>query len=262
MEDYGKISPKDFWTVVRGEKFNKPTSGVAKGYAQANLVILPKKYALDFMIFAQRNPKPCPIIDILEPGEITPPRSKGADIREDIPKYRIYREGVLASEEEDIRDLWQEDFVSFLLGCSFTFESALLDEGIAIKHMEQSKNVAMYQTKIPCEKGGIFEGNMVVSMRPFKGKDLTKVIQITSNFPEVHGAPIHIGNPEEIGIKDINKPEYGDPISIEKDEIPVFWACGVTPQLVALKAKPKIMITHAPGYMFVTDIKNEELSKD
>ena len=261
MTDYGKMIPKDFWEAVRGGKFNKPTSGVSHGYAQANLVILPKKYALDFMIFAQRNPKPCPIIDILEVGEITPPLSKGADIRQDIPKYRIYQEGVLVSEEEDIRDLWREDFVSFLLGCSFTFESALLEEGISIKHIEQSKNVAMYKTNIACKEAGIFRGNMVVSMRPIKGRDITKVVEITSKFPEVHGAPIHIGNPEEIGIQDIDNPEYGDAISIGKDEIPVFWACGVTPQLLALNEKPEIMITHAPGYMFVTNIKNEDLSK-
>jgi uncharacterized protein YcsI (UPF0317 family) len=257
--DYLNLTPKEFWQEVRQNKFLKPTSGVCQGYAQGNLVILPEKYALDFLIFCIRNPKPCPVLDIIEKGSYNPPLSTEADIRTDIPKYRLYKNGVLVDEPLNINHLWREDFVTFLLGCSFSFEWALIKAGIPIRHIEQCCNVPMYKTNIKCKEAGIFKGNNVVSMRPFKGSLIPKVVEITSKLPAVHGAPIHIGDPKDIGIEDILKPDFGDPVTIKDGEIPVFWACGVTPQLVALESKPDLMITHAPGYMFITDIKNEQL---
>jgi uncharacterized protein YcsI (UPF0317 family) len=261
VQDLLNLSPSGFWSIVRDDNFIKPTSGVCKGYAQANLVILPEKYALDFLTFCVRNPKPCPVIDILDKGSPTPPSSPGADIRTDIPMYRLYEKGVVTRELNNILDLWREDFVTFLLGCSFSFEWALLNAGLPIRHIDQSCNVPMYKTNIKCKEAGIFKGNNVVSMRPFKGSLIPKVIEITSRMPSVHGAPIHVGDPKAIGINDINTPDFGDAVRIEDGEIPVFWACGVTPQLVALESKPDFMITHSPGYMFVTGIKNEDLNQ-
>lgn len=260
MKDFLTLHPKDFWPEVRANQFMKPTAGVCQGYAQANLVILPEKYALDFMMFCIRNPKPCPIIDIMDKGAYHPPLSPGADIRTDIPKYRVYTKGNLSDETTDILNLWQDDFVTFLLGCSFSFEWALLNKGIPIRHIEQSCNVPMYKTNMPCKEAGIFSGNTVVSMRPIKNKLIAKAVEITSRFPAVHGTPVHIGNPSDIGILDLSAPDYGDSVRIDPDETPVFWACGVTPQLVALASKPDIMIAHAPGHMFVTAIKNDDLS--
>ena len=259
MQDLLNLSPYDFWSIVRNDVFIKPTSGVCQGYAQGNLVILPEKYALDFLIFCNRNPKPCPVIDIMERGVYNPPSSPDADIRTDIPRYRIYEKGVMVKEVLNIKDIWREDFVTFLLGCSFSFEWALIKAGIPIRHIEQCCNVPMFKTNIKCKEAGIFKGNNVVSMRPFKGSLIPKVVEITSKLPAVHGAPIHIGDPKAIGIKDIFSPEFGDPVAINEGEIPVFWACGVTPQLVALESKPDLMISHAPGYMFITEIKNDQL---
>jgi uncharacterized protein YcsI (UPF0317 family) len=235
--------------MIRRGEWNKPTTGLR--FEQANLVILPKYYAYDFLLFCQRNPKPCPLIEVGDVGNYQAKCAPGSDIRFDIPKYRVYKKGKLIEECKDIEKYWRDDLVFFLLGCSFTFESALVDNGISLKHLEQGKNVAMYNTNIQCNPAGIFEGNMVVSMRPIKLKDLVKAIEITSKFEKAHGAPIHIGNPREIGIKSLNRPDYGDPIDIDKGEIPVFWACGVTPQLIALEKKIDLMITHSPGYMLI-----------
>ena len=247
--------------MIRAGEIQRPTAGLCGGYAQGNLAILPKKYAYDFLLFTQRNPKPCPVLEISDTGEkemkaIAP----GSDITTDIAKYRIYRNGELDGEHSDLKAFWRDDFVSFILGCSFTFESALIEEGIDVRHIQCGCNVPMYITNIECKPAGIFSGPTVVSMRPISYDKVVKTVQITSRYPGVHGAPIHIGDPKAIGIKDIFKPDFGDPVEIRDNEIPVFWACGVTPQAVAMKVKPEIMITHSPGYMFLTDIKNHELA--
>jgi uncharacterized protein YcsI (UPF0317 family) len=261
MESLKGLKPSKVRQLIRDSEIKENTAGMCHGYVQGNLVILPKSYAYDFLLFAQRNPKQCPILEVTDIGSRefikTAP---GSDISTDIPKYRVYKNGELHGEFDDIKSFWKDDFVSFLIGCSFTFESAMIDEGMEVRHISTGKNVPMYITDINCEKSGIFQGPTVVSMRPFSSSDIVKAVQITSRYPGVHGAPIHIGDPSKIGIKDINKPDFGDNVEIKDGEIPVFWGCGVTPQAVAMEVKPEIMITHAPGYMFITDIKNEKLS--
>jgi len=246
---------------IRAEKWTGITPGLAYGYTQANLVVLPAKYAMDFLIFCQRNPKPCPILDICEAGKFTPNLiAPTADIRTDIPKYRVYRDGILVEEVNNILDLWSDDLVTFLIGCSFTFEKALSDEGIGIRHIEEKRNVPMYITNIECSPAGIFNGPTVVSMRPIRRDLVEKAVAITSRFPRVHGAPIHIGDPEKIGIKDISKPDFGESVTIKDGEVPVFWACGVTPQAVIMHVKPELVITHAPGCMFISDVLDDDLA--
>jgi uncharacterized protein YcsI (UPF0317 family) len=259
MPSVATMSPAEAREMIRNNEWMKPTAGVASGYTQANLVVLPKELAFEFLLFCQRNPKPCPVLDVTEPGSWVPTLvAPKADLRVDLPKYRIYRNGELTEERTDILDLWDESMVGFLIGCSFTFEYALINNGIPVRHIEENCNVPMYKTNIPCVKAGRFEGPMVVSMRPIPEKDVVRTVQVTSRFPSVHGAPIHIGNPDRIGIKDIHKPDFGDPVTIREGEIPVFWACGVTPQAVAMLVKPEIMITHAPGHMFITDLRDEQ----
>ena len=238
-----------------------PTSGLAPGFAQANLVILPAEFAADFLRFCQRNPKPCPLLEVTEPGDPVPHQfAPAADLRTDLPKYRVWRDGELADEPFSISDLWRADMVSFLIGCSFTFEAALLRAGVPVRHIEENVNVPMFRTNIPCQPAGVFAGEMVVSMRPLSGADAIKAVQITSRYPKVHGAPVHLGDPAEIGINDITKPDFGDDVTIKKNELPVFWACGVTPQAVLMAAKLPFAITHAPGCMFVTDVMDETLA--
>lgn len=261
MNNYNSMSPSNIRELIRTGKITGPTAGMSKGYTQANLAILKKEYAYDFLLFCQRNPKSCPLIDVTDIGSFTPNSiAKDADIRTDIPKYRIYKDGEYSEEVADITDYWEDDMVAFLIGCSFTFETPLLEAGIPIRHIEENCNVPMYKTNIPCVKAGIFEGPIVVSMRPMSSADAIRAIQITSRFPDVHGAPIHIGDPSQIGISDLTKPNFGDSVTIKDGEIPVFWACGVTPQAVAMQSKPSIMITHAPGCMFISDLKDEKLS--
>ncbi|MTI70456.1 MAG: putative hydro-lyase [Firmicutes bacterium] len=261
MDNLFQEVPHIIRKLIRNEKIKENTSGICNGFVQGNLVILPKDLAYDFLLFTQRNKKACPLLEVTDVGEKELKRiAKGSDITTDIPKYRVYNNGELKGEYTDIQSFFRKDFVSFILGCSFTFESALMDEGIEIRHIKENKNVPMYITNIECEPAGIFKGPMVVSMRPIPLDRLVKVINITSKYPDVHGAPIHIGDPSKIGIKDINNPDFGDSVNINKGEVPVFWACGVTPQAVAMNVKPEIMITHAPGCMFITDIKNTELA--
>lgn len=261
MKNFETISPADARSMIRQNQWVKPTAGMAKGFTQANLAILKKDLAFEFLLFCQRNPKPCPILDVTESGSPIPRLiAPGADIRTDIPKYRIYRYGELTEEVTDIVKYWEDDMVAFLIGCSFTFEHPLLNNGIPVRHIEENCNVAMYKTNIPCVKAGRFEGPMVVSMRPIPEKDVVRAVQITSRFPAVHGAPIQIGNPAGIGIKDINKPDFGDRVTIKEGEVPVFWACGATPQAIAMEVKPELMITHAPGHMFIADVQDEQFS--
>ncbi len=258
--DYRKFSPAQVRELIRNGEITSPTAGMCGGYAQANLVILPKHLAYDFLLFAQRNPKSCPILEVLDEGQrAIQYMAKDADIATDLPKYRVYEHGVLTGEYSDISNFWQEDFVSFLIGCSFSFEEELLEAGITVRHIEEECNVPMYMTNIPCERAGIFTGNMVVSMRPIPYALVPKAVTVTASMPRVHGAPIHIGDPAYIGIADINKPDFGDRVTIKEGEIPVFWPCGVTPQAALMASKPEFAITHAPGHMFITDVKNVEL---
>lgn len=248
--------------ACRSVAWSEQTSGLAPGFAQANLVILPADDAFDFLLFCQRNPKPCPLLEVTSAGSPSPRNSaSNADIRTDLPKYRVWIDGELTDEPVDITAYWRNDLVSFLIGCSFTFEAALLQACIPVRHLELGCNVPMFKTTIECQPAGRFHGPLVVSMRPLKPADAIKAVQITSQFPGVHGAPIHLGLPELIGISDLQHPDFGDAVPIEKDEIPVFWACGVTPQAAVMKAKPKFVITHSPGCMFVTDIKDEDLRR-
>lgn len=259
--DYSMMKPKDVRQLIRKGELATFTSGMCNGYAQANLAVLPKELAFDFLLFTQRNPKPCPVLDVTEVGCPEPKlAAPGADIRYDIPKYRIYRHGELADEVTDLSHYWRDDLVAFLLGCSFSFEGPMLDAGLEVRHITENHNVPMYITNIACTPAGVFSGPMVVSMRPMKPRDAIRAVQVTSRMPSVHGAPIHIGDPAAIGIKDITKPDFGDPSTIKAGEIPVFWACGVTPQAVAMSVKPEFMITHAPGHMFITDLLNADLS--
>lgn len=261
MKELATLIPREIRAKIRQGGLVRPTAGMAEGYVQANLAIVPKDLAYDFLLFAQRNPKPCPILDVTDVGSPEPKRvAPGADLRFDIPKYRIYKQGILTDEVTDIASYWREDLVAFLLGCSFSFETALLKAGLPIRHIEQNCNVPMYITNIECVPAGAFHGKTVVSMRPMPQEHVIRSVQVTSRFPAVHGAPIHIGNPELIGITDINKPDFGDAVRINPGETPVFWACGVTPQAVAMTVKPDLMITHAPGHMFICDIRDEDLA--
>jgi uncharacterized protein YcsI (UPF0317 family) len=246
---------------IRTGSFTGPTSGLAPGNVQANLVILPKELAHDFLRFAQANPKPCPVLAVSEAGEPRfPTLGSELDIRTDLPRYRVWRDGELIAEPTDVRDIWRDDLVSFAIGCSFSFEEALLEDGIEVRHISRGSNVPMYRTNIPCVSAGIFSGPLVVSMRPLKPANAIRAVQITSRFPSVHGAPVHLGFPSSIGIADIAKPDYGDAVPIAADEMPVFWACGVTPQAVIAQVRPEFCITHAPGSMLITDLRNTSLA--
>lgn len=258
--NYSEMNPKAVRKLIREGKITEPTAGMCAGYAQANLVILPKDLAYDFLLFTQRNPKSCPILDVSDVGS----RSlryiaEDVDIAKDIPKYRVYEDGRLTGEYTSVEHLWRDDFVSFLIGCSFSFESELLEVGVSIRHIEENCNVPMFITNIECEPAGIFNGKMVVSMRPIPYEQVVKSVMVTGTMPKVHGAPIHIGNPSIIGISDISKPDFGDVVKIKEGEVPVFWPCGVTPQSVVMNIKPKIVITHSPGHMLITDVKNIDL---
>jgi uncharacterized protein YcsI (UPF0317 family) len=255
------LTGEDVRLACRRGDFAVQTSGLAAGFAQANLVVLPKDAAYDFLLFCRRNPKPCPLLDVTEIGSPVPAQAAAnADLRTDVPRYCIWENGELVDEPTDITDRWQDDFVSFVIGCSFTFEVALLRAGVPVRHIEQGVNVPMYRTSIECQPAGLFRGPLVVSMRPLKPADAIRAVQITSRYPAVHGAPVHLGMSEQIGIADLSQPDFGDAVEIRDGEIPVFWACGVTPQAVAMATKPPLMITHSPGCMFVTDVRDETLA--
>ena len=254
------IRGADVRTACRAGMLTGPTPGLALGYVQANLVILPRDWAFDFLLFCQRNPKPCPVLDVTEPGD---PEAKlvapGSDLRTDLPAYRVWEHGELVEEPKDVIHYWREDLVSFVIGCSFTFENALLAAGVPVRHIEQGVNVPMYKTNIACRPAGRFSGPLVVSMRPLLPHLAVKATQICSRFPRAHGAPVHFGTPEAIGIKDIDRPDFGDAVENRSGELPVFWACGVTPQAALMQAKPPFAITHKPGHMFLTDLKDTDL---
>jgi uncharacterized protein YcsI (UPF0317 family) len=254
-------TPQQLRAACRSGAFKGHTSGVAQRHVQGNLVILPQALAADFLLFCQRNPKPCPLLAVGEPGAVAlPSLGLDIDIRSDLPRYRVWRHGVLVDEPVDITHLWQHDFVSFVLGCSFSFEQALMDEGIPLRHVDQGLNVAMYRTHLATEPAGPFKGPVVVTMRPLSAAHAIRAVQITSRYPAVHGAPLHLGDPAQIGIADLSKPDYGDAVAVLPGEVPVFWACGVTPQAALVQAAPPLAITHAPGAMLVTDLFNHQLA--
>ena len=254
-------TPKEIRQAIRQGRYSGGTAGLAPGFVQANLVILPQAQAYDFLVFCQRNPKSCPLIEVTDPGSAEPAGvAPGADLRTDIPRYRIYRDGRLEAEVTDITAHWREDFVAFLLGCSFTFEAALLQAGVPMRHIEEQRIVPMYRTDLACRPAGVFRGPTVVSMRPIPASLIPRAVTVTARYPMAHGAPLHIGDPARIGIADVHAPDWGEPPTILAGEEPVFWACGVTPQAVALEARLPLVITHAPGHMFITDLPDHALA--
>lgn len=255
------MQPAEFRREIRAGKFLAPTAGHCGEHAQANLVVLPERYADSFLRFCVFNPKACPLLGIGEPGRWDiPALGEDLDIRTDVPRYYVYRDGKQTEELTSLEAVWQTDFVTFALGCSFSFEQMLLQDGIPLRHLEEGKNVSMYRTSIPNRPAGPFAGEMVVSMRPLLAADAIKAIQITSRFPGIHGAPVHFGDPARIGIADLQRPDYGDAVTVRPGEQPVFWACGVTPQNAIRSANLPLVITHKPGHMLVTDIRNASLA--
>lgn len=256
-----EISPSELRQKIRSGAHKGNTSGLCAGYVQCNLVILPADWAEDFLAFCEANPKPCPLIAVSKPGEFSLTKlGADIDIRSDIPSYRVFENGQLRNEVNDISDLWRDDLVVFLLGCSFSFEEALIAEGLDVRNVTEAVNVPMYRTNIGCTAVGPFAGQMVVSMRPFAPPEALRAAEICARFPSVHGEPVHYANPDHIGITDIDQPDYGDSVSIKEGEHPLFWACGVTPQVALENAKPPFCITHSPGSMLVTDMKNSDLA--
>jgi uncharacterized protein YcsI (UPF0317 family) len=253
------MSPAELRAACREGRFDRPTAGLARGFVQANLMVVPADAAFDFLLFCQRNPKPCPIVEVLEVGGAEPACAPGADLRTDLPRYRVYRDGRLAEERTDVSDLWRPDLVAFLTGCSFSFEEALEDAGVPLRHVEQGRNVPMYRTRVACATAGRIAGPLVVSMRPIPAEKIALAVQITARFERSHGAPVHVGAPETLGIDDLAQPDFGDAVEIRPGEVPVFWACGVTPQAAALASGLPFCITHAPGHMLVTDLRSSAL---
>src|SRR5262245_27016807 len=260
MTDLRHATAADVRRAARTGELTGPTPGLALGYVHANLVVVPRELAFDFLLFCQRNPKPCPVLDVTDPGDPEPKfAAPGADLRTDLPRYCVWKDGSVVDEPTDVRRYWRDDFVAFVIGCSFTFENALLDASVPVRHLEQGRNVPMYRTNRPCRGAGVFEGPLVVSMRPLTPEQAVTATRICSRFSRAHGAPVHFGDPSAIGIGDVNRPDYGEAVEIRPGELPVFWACGVTPQAVAAMAKLPLMITHKPGHMFLTDLRDSQL---
>jgi uncharacterized protein YcsI (UPF0317 family) len=254
-------SPADIRRAAREGRFQAPTAGLADGFVQANLVILPEPQANGFLRFCHANPRPCPLLAVSEPGERTcVALGSDLDIARDVPAYRIFRAGRLQDTVSDVISEWRDDLVTFALGCSFTFEHALQQAGLPVRHILEGRNVPMYRTSLPLVAAGGFAGRMVVSMRPMKAADAIRAIQVTTRFPQAHGAPVHLGDPSQIGIADLRSPDYGETVPVGEGELPVFWACGVTPQQVLMDADIEFAITHSPGHMLVTDIPDSELA--
>lgn len=253
--DLRRAEPAAVRAAARDGGFDGHTAGLAPAYAQANLVVLPRELAYDFLLFCQRNPKPCPLLDVTDVGSWRPALvAPAADLRRDLPRYRVFRHGRLVEERTEVVDLWRDDLVAFLLGCSFTFEGPLVEAGVPVRHLAAGGNVPMYRTTRPCVPAGRFAGPLVVTLRAMPPEQVARAVQVTARFPSVHGAPLHVGDPAALGIADLSAPEWGDPPRIEAGDVPVFWGCGVTPQAVAVAAEPELMICHAPGHMFVTDL--------
>ena len=255
-EDPSVLSPDQARGLFR-EGLSVPTSGWSAGWTQANLLAVPREHAYDMLLFAQRNPRSCPVLDVTEPGEV---RSAifGGDLRTDLPGYRVYVDGEPADEVRDVREVWREDLVAFLIGCSFTFEAALLEAGVAVRHVEAGSNVPMYRTDRACRPAGGLSGPLVVSMRPVPAEQVADAVRVTSRYPAVHGAPLHVGDPAALGIADLGAPDFGDPVEVRDGEVPLFWACGVTPQAAVMASRPPFAIGHAPGMMAITDARDSD----
>ncbi|WP_108662452.1 putative hydro-lyase [Acuticoccus kandeliae] len=252
------LSSVEVRAAIRAGEHRRHTAGLAPGKLQANLAIIPVRYALDFLRFCQRNPKPCPVVGITDTGDpVFRTLGTDIDVRTDVPRYRVFRDGELAGEVDDLTTLWRDDLVAVALGCSFTFERALAEAGIAVRHIDEDVTVPMFRTTIDCIPAGPFNGTMVVSMRPIPQNRVEETIEICRRYPLAHGAPVHVGDPEAIGIDDIAMPDFGEPVAVHAGEVPVFWACGVTPQIAILNAAPDLAITHAPGHMLITDVDED-----
>ena len=254
--------PREVRRAIRERRHTGHTAGLAPGYVQGNVCILPREYADEFRLFCERNPKPCPLLAMSEPGNPRlPALGEDLDIRTDVPLYRIFKAGKLEGDVTNLSDLWRDDLVTFILGCSFSFEEALMAAGLHLRYVEEGRNVPMYRTSVDTAPAGRFRGKLVVSMRPFKPADAIRAIEITARYPRVHGSPVHMGFPEQIGITDLKQPWAGDPTEVREGEVPLFWACGITPQSVVLDSRPSLCITHAPGHMLVTDLENAQLAR-
>jgi uncharacterized protein YcsI (UPF0317 family) len=253
--DLARAQPARVRALIRDGQCERPTTGLCLGYLQANLVVLPQELAGEFLAACDANPRPMPLLDVTLPGDPHPRRvAPEADLRTDLPRYRVFRSGQLVAEVTDICDLWGKDSVAFLLGCSFTAEGRLAEAGVRLRHLELGQSVPMWRTTLQVQPVGRFRGPVVVSMRPIRTDQLELVRRVTAELPLAHGAPLHVGDPEAIGISDLAHPDWGDPILPLEDEVPVFWACGVTPQALIASARPELAITHAPGHMFITDV--------
>jgi len=256
MSDHADMSAAEARSRFRAGLVT-PTAGWARGWVQANLLALPRDQAFDLLLFAQRNPKPCPVLDVLDPGATSGPLLDG-DIRTDVPAYRVYVDGELVDETADVRSWWRQDLVSLLIGCSFTFEGALQEAGIAVRHVDLGVNVPIYLTNRRCRPAGTMTGPLVVSMRPVPASQVADAVRVTSRYPAVHGAPVHVGDPAALGIADLGQPDFGDPVEVRSGELPVFWACGVTPQAAVMESRPPLAIAHAPGHMLITDARDSD----
>jgi uncharacterized protein YcsI (UPF0317 family) len=254
----GRLSPAEARGLFRAGLVT-PTAGYSDGFAQANLLIVPKEQAFDVLLFAQRNPKACPVLGVLDAGETSSELLAGGDIRTDVPRYTVYEDGVLVDSPTDLNAVWRDDLVTFILGCSFSFEAALREGDVPVAHIEQGVNVPMFRTNRECAPAGAMAGPLVVSMRPIPASQVADAVRITSRYPAVHGAPVHVGDPAALGIADLSRPDFGDPVRIPEGTVPVFWACGVTPQAAVMRSKPALAIGHAPGHMLITDLKNSAL---
>lgn len=256
------MTPSELRRQARTGEWRSPTASCCGGYVQANLVIVTQQLAADFLEFCRINPKPCPLLEVTLAGQFDQlALAPDADLRSDIPKYRVFRRGEVETEPTDLHGIWRDDLVSFLLGCSFTFDAALQRAGVEVRHIREGKNVPMYVTNLACNPAGPFSGPLVVSMRPARADQIGLVTEISASMPLAHGSPVHVGDPAEIGIVDITRPEFGDVVAVGPDEVPVFWACGTTPQVVVRQVRTELMITHAPGHMFVTDLRETDLEK-
>jgi len=245
--------------AIRAERHTSHTAGLAPGKLQCNLAILPAKFALEFFQFCKANPKPCPLVGMGEPGNVElPDLGEDIDVRTDVPRYRVFENGQHVRDVKNILDLWRPDLVAFALGCSFTFENALLRAGVPVRHLEMGRNVPMYRSNIQLSAVPPFEGHMVVTMRPIPEDKLDEAYEISGRYPQAHGAPIAHGDAKSLGIADLSKPDFGDPVEIRGGEVPVFWACGVTPQNVLLNASLPLSITHSPGHMLITDVSEQD----
>ena len=256
--DLTQASASQTRAAIRAGHYTGHTAGLATGKLQCNLAILPQAHALDFLRFCQRNPKPCPIVGVSDTGNpMLPTLGHDIDIRHDVPKYRVFRDGVLTDEVTDIADIWRDDLVTVALGCSFTFENALVRNGIPVRHIESGRNVPMFRSTIDLVPAGPFSGQMVVTMRPIPAHQVAEAKAISARYPQAHGAPIAVGDPAQIGIHDLQSPDWGDAVEVKDGEVPVYWACGVTPQNVLLDAKLPLCITHSPGHMLIADVAED-----